>query len=126
MIFQEPMTALNPVMTVGDQVGELLDIHARIDAAERRRRVLDIMELVRLPDPPAMMAASPHQLSGGPRQPIMIACALVLDPALLIADEPTPALAVTTQAQILRLPQDRQARRQPGVLFTTQPSQSKK
>ncbi|HEY9566610.1 MAG TPA: ABC transporter ATP-binding protein [Thalassobaculum sp.] len=119
MIFQEPMTALNPVMTVGDQIGELLDIHARIDAAERRRRVLDIMELVRLPDPPAMMAAYPHQLSGGQRQRIMIACALVLDPALLIADEPTTALDVTTQAQILRLIKDMQGRRDTGVLFIT-------
>jgi len=119
MIFQEPMTALNPVMTVGDQIGEVLDIHTSLDRAERERRVLDIMDLVRLPDPRGMMAAYPHQLSGGQRQRIMIASALVLDPKLLIADEPTTALDVTTQAQILRLIKDMQGRRDTGVLFIT-------
>jgi peptide/nickel transport system ATP-binding protein len=119
MIFQEPMTALNPVMTVGDQIGEVLDIHANLHRAERDARVLEIMELVRLPDPKAMMAAYPHQLSGGQRQRVMIAGALVLDPALLIADEPTTALDVTTQAQILKLVKDMQGRRNTGVLFIT-------
>ncbi|MEQ9333789.1 ABC transporter ATP-binding protein [Thalassobaculum sp.] len=119
MIFQEPMTALNPVMTVGDQIGEVLDIHTQLDRGEREQRVLDIMELVRLPDPKAMLNAYPHQLSGGQRQRIMIASALVLDPALLIADEPTTALDVTTQAQILKLVKEMQERRGTGVLFIT-------
>ena len=119
MIFQEPMTALNPVMTVGDQIGEVLDIHTSLDRGEREQRVLEIMDLVRLPDPKAMLNAYPHQLSGGQRQRIMIACALVLDPALLIADEPTTALDVTTQAQILKLIKEMQERRGTGVLFIT-------
>ncbi len=119
MIFQEPMTALNPVLTVGDQIDEVLRIHTTMSAGERRARVLEIMEAVRLPDPAGMIDAYPHQLSGGQRQRIMIAQALVLDPALLIADEPTTALDVTTQAQILKLVAEMQARRNTGVLFIT-------
>ena len=119
MVFQEPMTALNPVERVGDQIGEVLEIHTDLSAAERRRRVLDIMRSVHLPDPEQMIDAYPHQLSGGQRQRIMIAAALVLDPALLIADEPTTALDVTTQAQILRLVRELQERRGTGVLFIT-------
>jgi peptide/nickel transport system ATP-binding protein len=119
MIFQEPMTALNPVQRVGEQIGEVLEIHTELGARERRERVLDIMRAVQLPQPEQMIDAYPHQLSGGQRQRIMIAAALIMDPALLIADEPTTALDVTTQAQILRLIKEMQGRRQTGVLFIT-------
>jgi len=119
MVFQEPMTALNPVERVGDQIGEVLEVHTDLDPKERRKRVLDIMRAVHLPDPEQMIDAYPHQLSGGQRQRIMIAAALVLDPALLIADEPTTALDVTTQAQILKLVREMQARKKTGVLFIT-------
>ncbi len=119
MVFQEPMTALNPVERVGDQIGEVLEIHTDLDPRERRQRVLEIMRAVHLPDPEQMIDAYPHQLSGGQRQRIMIAAALVLDPALLIADEPTTALDVTTQAQILKLVREMQGRKKTGVLFIT-------
>jgi len=119
MIFQEPMTALNPVVTCGEQIDEVLRIHTDLGATERKEKVLAVMESVRLPDPVKMYDAYPHQLSGGQRQRIMIAQALVLDPALLIADEPTTALDVTTQAQILKLVAEMQERRGTGVLFIT-------
>ena len=119
MIFQEPMTALNPVMTCGDQIDEVLAQHTKLSPAERRKKVLDIVREVLLPDPERMVASFPHQLSGGQRQRIMIAMALVLDPVLLIADEPTTALDVTTQAQILKLVLDLQKRHGAGVLFIT-------
>ena len=119
MIFQEPMTALNPVMKVGDQIAEVLDIHTRLSERERRARVLDVMTSVHLPEPERLIDVYPHQLSGGQRQRIMIAAALVLDPVLLIADEPTTALDVTTQAQILKLIKELRARRNTGVLFIT-------
>ncbi|MDH5537167.1 MAG: ATP-binding cassette domain-containing protein, partial [Betaproteobacteria bacterium] len=119
MIFQEPMTALNPVMTCGDQIDEVLREHTQLTAAERRGKILDIVREVALPEPERIVASYPHQLSGGQRQRIMIAMALVLEPALLIADEPTTALDVTTQAQILKLIQDLQKRHGTGVLFIT-------
>jgi peptide/nickel transport system ATP-binding protein len=119
MIFQEPMTALNPVLTIGDQVDEVLRIHTDLGPADRKAKVIATMDAMRLPDPERIYAAYPHQISGGQRQRIMIAAALVLDPALLIADEPTTALDVTTQAQILRLIKDLQRRRGTGVLFIT-------
>ncbi|HOB92895.1 MAG TPA: ABC transporter ATP-binding protein [Aquabacterium sp.] len=119
MIFQEPMTALNPVMTCGDQIDEVLRQHTTLSAAARREKVLAIVREVLLPDPERMVASYPHQLSGGQRQRIMIAMALVLDPVLLIADEPTTALDVTTQAQVLKLVLDLQKRHGTGVLFIT-------
>ena len=119
MIFQEPMTALNPTMTCGDQIEEVLTTHTDFDTDERRRRILAILEQVHLPDPPRMAASYPHQLSGGQRQRIMIAMALVLEPSLLIADEPTTALDVTTQAQILKLISEIQQTHDTGVLFIT-------
>ena len=119
MIFQEPMTALNPVMTCGDQIDEVLRQHTKLSASERAAKVLAIVREVLLPDPERMVASYPHQLSGGQCQRIMIAMALVLDPVLLIADEPTTALDVTTQAQILKLVLDLQRRHGAGVLFIT-------
>ncbi len=119
MIFQEPMTALNPVMSCGRQIDEVLSTHTRDTPAIRRKKTLDLLHEVALPDPERMLAAYPHQLSGGQRQRIMIAMALALEPALLIADEPTTALDVTTQAQILRLMVDLQKRHGMGVLFIT-------
>ncbi len=115
MIFQEPMTALNPLMRVGDQIQEVLQVHGRADPG----RVLALLEAVNLPDPPSTARAYPFRLSGGQRQRVMIAMALALEPALLIADEPTTALDVTTQMQILRLIKDIQRRRGTGVLFIT-------
>jgi peptide/nickel transport system ATP-binding protein len=119
MIFQEPMTALNPVMTCGDQIDEVLRTHTQLGPAERRTKIIGILEHVRLPDPDRIYSSYPHQLSGGQRQRIMIAMALVLDPVLLIADEPTTALDVTTQAQILELVRDLQKSHGTGVLFIT-------
>jgi peptide/nickel transport system ATP-binding protein len=106
-------------MTCGDQIDEVLREHTPLSLAERRAKVLDIVKEVLLPDPERMVASYPHQLSGGQRQRIMIAMALVLDPVLLIADEPTTALDVTTQAQILKLVLDLQKRHGTGVLFIT-------
>jgi len=119
MIFQEPMTALNPVVTCGRQIDEVLRKHTRLSSSERQRKVLRALEQVQLPDPPRMYTSYPHQLSGGQRQRIMIAMALILDPALLIADEPTTALDVTTQSQILKLIKELQLSHGTGVLFIT-------
>ena len=119
MIFQEPMTALNPVVPVGRQIDEVLRAHTALDARARKRRILDMMEQVRLPDVARIFASYPHRLSGGQRQRIMIAMALVLEPKLLIADEPTTALDVTTQKQILGLIRDLQRDHGTAVLFIT-------
>ena len=119
MIFQEPMTALNPVMTIGRQITEVLSMHTRITGPAARQRAAEVMAAVQLPEPAAMIDAYPHQLSGGQRQRAMIAMALILGPKVLIADEPTTALDVTTQAQILALIRDLQREKGTGVLFIT-------
>jgi len=119
MIFQEPMTALNPVMTVGRQIEEVLRTHTALKTGARRERILAMMDQVRLPDVARIFSSYPHQLSGGQRQRIMIAMALVLEPKLLIADEPTTALDVTTQRQILTLIRDLQRDHGTAVLFIT-------
>ena len=119
MVFQEPMTALNPVMRCGDQIDEVLRFHTSLSLPERKKRILAIIREVALPDPQRIVASYPHQLSGGQRQRIVIAMALVLEPVLLIADEPTTALDVTTQAQILKLILELQKKHGTGVLFIT-------
>jgi peptide/nickel transport system ATP-binding protein len=119
MIFQEPMTALNPLRTIGDQIAEMFSIHTDLSKAEINARVLALLADVRIPDPKVAAKAYPHELSGGQRQRAMIAMALALDPKLLIADEPTTALDVTTQAQILKLIRDLQQRRKTAVMFIT-------
>ncbi len=120
MIFQEPMTALNPVHKVGEQVAELLHAHRwKGNGITVEQRVAQLFADVQLPDPERMLGSYPHQLSGGQRQRVMIAMALALEPALLIADEPTTALDVTTQAQILALLRELQRKRGTGVLFIT-------
>src|SRR5690625_4976534 len=103
MIFQEPMTALNPVRTTADQIGEAVGLHEGLKGTKRRERVLELMRLVGIADPERRARDYPHQLSGGMRQRVMIAAALAGGPKLLIADEPTTALDVTIQAQILEL-----------------------
>lgn len=119
MVFQEPMTALNPLHTVGQQIGEMFRIHTGLGKREINRRVLELLDEVRLPDPQTAIRAFPHELSGGQRQRAMIAMALALEPRVLIADEPTTALDVTTQAQILELIRDLQRRKGTAVLFIT-------
>jgi peptide/nickel transport system ATP-binding protein/oligopeptide transport system ATP-binding protein len=119
MIFQEPMTSLNPVFTCGYQIDEAVLLHQKVGKREARERTLEMLHLVGIPDPPACAGSYPHQLSGGMRQRVMIAMALSCRPSLLIADEPTTALDVTIQAQILELLQSLQARLQMAVLMIT-------
>jgi peptide/nickel transport system ATP-binding protein len=119
MIFQEPMTALHPIMRVEAQIAEVIQHHAPMDRAALRARVTELLLAVGLPDPDRLRRSWPHRLSGGQRQRVMIAMALALGPDILIADEPTTALDVTTQAQILALIRQIQAERQMGVLLIT-------
>ena len=119
MVFQEPMTALNPLMRIGDQIAEMFEAHGLLTRTERKQKAVGLLREVGLPDPTASMRAYPHQLSGGQRQRAMIAMALALEPAVLVADEPTTALDVTTQAQILKLIRDLQRRRNMAVMFIT-------
>ena len=117
MIFQEPLSALNPVLTVGHQIAEMYILHDGLRRSDARVRAIEALEQVRMPDPQARARAYPHQLSGGMRQRVMIAMALACDPELLIADEPTTALDVTVQAQVLDLIRGISATRNMAILF---------
>ena len=119
MVFQEPLSALNPLMTVGEQIDEVMLVHGTTDPAERSRRVLELMDYVGLPEPQTLRHTYPFRLSGGQRQRVVIAMALALEPSILIADEPTTALDVTTQAQILDLIKRIQRAKGMGVMFIT-------
>src|SRR5258707_9494553 len=119
MVFQEPMTALNPLMRIGDQMMEMFEAHGLLTPRERRQKALGLAREVGLPEPDRIVRAYPHQLSGGQRQRAMIAMALALEPTLLEADEPTTALDVTTQAQILKLIQKLHQIRTIAVMFIT-------
>jgi len=119
IIFQEPMTSLNPLHTIEKQIGEILELHQGVTGRAARARILDLLDQVGIPDPAGRLKSYPHQLSGGQRQRVMIAMALANEPDLLIADEPTTALDVTVQAQILKLLKDIQTRLGMSVLFIT-------
>jgi len=119
MIFQEPMTSLNPVMSIGDQIAETIRLHRKATKRQARERAVEMLRLVKIPEPEKRARAYPHELSGGQRQRVMIAIALACTPKLLIADEPTTALDVTIQAQILELIGELQARLGMAVLLIT-------
>src|SRR5689334_5452829 len=119
IIFQEPMTSLNPLHTIEKQIGEILSLHQDLKGQTARARILELLDQVGIPDPAGRLQSYPHQLSGGQRQRVMIAMALANEPDLLIADEPTTALDVTVQAQILKLLKDTQRRLGMSVLFIT-------
>jgi len=119
MIFQEPMTSLNPVFTAGDQIAEAYRVHFRMSRREAFDAAVEMIKRVRIPNPERRAREYPHQMSGGMRQRVMIAMALACNPALLIADEPTTALDVTVQAQILKLMEELQAQYQAAIMFIT-------
>jgi len=119
MIFQEPMTSLNPVLTIGRQIGETLRLHQRLDRKAALARAVEMLRLVHIPEPERRIAQYPHELSGGMRQRVMIAMALACNPKLLIADEPTTALDVTIQAQILDLMRELKARIGAAIVLIT-------
>ena len=119
MVFQEPMTSLNPLHRIERQIGEVLALHKHMPEAQRRRRIIELLHLVGLPEAEKRLAAFPHELSGGQRQRVMIAMALANEPDMLIADEPTTALDVTIQAQILALLKDLQSRLGMALLLIT-------
>ena len=119
MIFQEPMTSLNPVFTIGQQIGESVRLHEKVSRAQARDRAIEMLRLVGIPSPDRRVDEYPHQLSGGMRQRAMIAIALACNPALLLADEPTTALDVTIQAQILDLMQDLRSKVGSAVMLIT-------
>nr|MCU0278458.1 ABC transporter ATP-binding protein [Candidatus Nanopelagicales bacterium] len=119
MIFQDSLSALNPVFTVGDQISEMFQVHRGMSKKEGMARAVDLMDQVRIPAAKERVKDYPHQFSGGMRQRIMIAMAISLDPAVLIADEPTTALDVTVQAQIMELLQDLQRERNMGMILIT-------
>jgi oligopeptide/dipeptide ABC transporter ATP-binding protein len=119
MIFQEPMTSLNPVLTIGYQIAEVLTTHLNMSRKDATLRSIDLLRMVRIPSPEVRVKEYPHQMSGGMRQRVMIAMAIACDPGLLIADEPTTALDVTIQAQILDLIQGIRAEKRMSILFIT-------
>ncbi len=119
MIFQEPMTSLNPVFTIGNQIEEAIQLHQGLNSRQAENKAVEMLDLVGIPDPARRVGEYPHQLSGGMRQRVMIAMALSCNPALLIADEPTTALDVTVQAQILELMLDLQAKINMSIMIIT-------
>lgn len=119
MVFQDPMSSLNPVLTIADQIGETLRLHENLSRAEARRRAIELLDMVRIPDAARRVDEYPHRLSGGMRQRVMIAIAMACKPKLLIADEPTTALDVTIQAQILELLRELQAELGMALLLIT-------